>query len=91
MGPNPGPQQVSNLRNDELRNNQRTRMRLEQFQTLRMISVILVDVCVQMPSVYKERYRRASRLRISSIRRAVDLWPLRPAFAAISRRPLPPR
>lgn len=48
-------------------------MRLKQFEAVRVISVVFVDVCVQRPGVYKKGYRLASRLRISSIRRAVDL------------------
>lgn len=42
--PKPGLQEIDNFRHDELRHNQRTRVRFQQSEALLVIAVILVDV-----------------------------------------------
>lgn len=65
-------------------------MRLKQRKTCFVVAIILVDVGVKRSGVNQKSYLVASRRRISSMRRAVFLRPLRPAFAAMNRRrPLP--
>jgi len=84
--------EIDDFGNHELRDEQRTRMRLQKPQTRFVIVVILVDVRVQRSGINDQRDRRASRRMISSMRRAVSCRPLRPAFAASRcRRRAPPR
>ena len=86
-----GLEQVGDLGYDELRNYERPRIALEERQTGFVVPIVLVDIRVQRPRIDDQRDRRASRRRISSIRRAVSRRPLRPAFAAMRRRRPPPR
>jgi hypothetical protein len=79
-------EQVRHLAHNELRNDQRPGMFFQESEAGFVISIVLVDVRVERPGVDDQRDRRASRRRISSIRRAVSRRPLRPAFAAINRR-----
>ena len=88
----PRLEEVSDLRHDELGHDEGTFVRLQERQADLVIAIVLVDVCVERPGIDDQRDRRASRRRISSMRRAVSRRPLRPAFAAIRRRrPPPPR
>lgn len=59
--------EVGDLRDDEMRNDERTGMRREQFEACVVVPVVLVDVGVQRTGVDQERYRFAPRRRISSI------------------------
>lgn len=56
-----------------------------------MMSVVGVDVGVERPGVYQDRYLVTSAARSSSIRSEMSSRPLRPAPAARSRRSRPPR
>jgi hypothetical protein len=82
--------EIRHFGDDELRNEQRPWVRFKQFQARFMIGIVFVDVRVKRPRIDDQRDRRASCRMISSIRRAVSRRPLRPAFAAISRRRGPP-
>jgi hypothetical protein len=73
-----------------LRDDKRTFVRLEQCEARFVVAVVFIDVGVKRPGIDNQCYRRASRRMISSMRRAVSRRPLRPAFAAMSRRRLPP-
>ena len=81
--------EVGDFGDDELRNQQRTRMRFQEPQTLLVVVIIFVDVGVQRSGVDDQRDRRASSRMISSTRRAVSREPLRADFAAISFRRTP--
>jgi hypothetical protein len=50
--------EIRDFGNDQLRNQQRTGMRLEKTQTLFMIAVILVDVGVERPGIDDQRRDR---------------------------------
>ncbi len=91
LGAKPGLEQVRHLSHDELRDDQRPRMAFREGQAGFVVSIVFVDVGVQRPGIDDQRDRVASRRRISSMRRAVCVRPLRPDFAAISRRRPPPR
>lgn len=65
-------------------------MGFQKPEAVLMVRVIFVDVRVQRSGIDDQRDRRVSRRMISSIRRAVSREPLRPAFAAISFRRVPP-
>lgn len=55
-----------------MRNYQRAGMSLQQRETGLMIAVIFIGVRVERPGVDDQRDLRASRRKISSIRRAVS-------------------
>ena len=61
-------------------------MRFEQLERSLVRTIVLVGVRVEGPGVDEERYCSSSAARISSMRSAVSEDPLRPAFAASSRR-----
>jgi len=86
----PRLEKIRNFGYYELRDDERTFVRLEQCETRFVVAVVFIDVGVKRPGIDNQCYRRASRRMISSMRRAVSRRPLRPAFAAMSRRRLPP-
>lgn len=82
-----GREQVDHLRDDQRRNDERTRVRPQQLKAGIVVSIVCVDVRVERSSVDDEPgYRATSVARISSIRSDTSLRPLRPAPAAPSRR-----
>jgi hypothetical protein len=91
LNANSGLQQVRYLGYDELRDDEWPRMARQQREAGSVVSIVFVDVCVERAGIDDQRDRRASRRKISSIRRAVSRRPLRPAFAAIRRRRPAPR
>ena len=78
--------EIGNLGDDELGHEQWPRMGFKKLQACVMVAVVLVHVSVERSGIDDQRDWRASRLMISSIRRAVSRRPLRPALAAINRR-----
>lgn len=85
-----GLEQIRHLGDNELWDDQRPGVTLEQGQAGFVVPIVLVDVGVEGTGIDDQRDRRASRRRISSMRRAVSRRPLRPALAAINlRRPAP--
>ena len=70
---------------------QRTRVRLEQFEALGVVVLVCVDVGVERASVDEKGYWETSSRRISSMRTETSCVPLLPAAEAINfRRPDPP-
>jgi hypothetical protein len=86
VGTDPGPEQVGHLAHHELGDDQRPGVSLQKGETGFVVPVVFVDVRVERPGIDDQRDLRASRRRISSIRRAVSFRPLRPALAAINLR-----
>lgn len=83
--------EVSNLADHERRDDQWADVMREQAQTSFMVCVVSVDVRVKRSGIDDQRsYDRTSAARISSIRSDTSLRPLRPAFAAPSRRVFSP-
>lgn len=85
-------EQIRHLGDDQDRDDEGTRVRLEEIQARFVMGIVGIDVGVQRPRVDEQcRYRCASAARISSMRCETSLRPLRPALAAPSRRrPAPP-
>ena len=52
--------EIDDFGNDELRHEQRTRVRFKESQTLFVVAVILVDIGVQRTGIDDQRDRRAS-------------------------------
>src|SRR2546425_4103998 len=65
-------------------------MLAQQLETNLMVPIVLVDVGVKGSGVDEKRYPRASARRMASTRAETSLLPLRPAFAAINLRFVPP-
>ena len=86
----PRLEKICNFGYHELRDDERTFVRLEQREARFVVAVVFINVGVKRPGIDNQCYRRASRRMISSMRRAVSRRPLRPAFAAMNRRRLPP-
>lgn len=86
----PRAEQIGDLGDDERGNDQRTRMRLEQFEARGMMRIIGVDVRIERAGVDDQRDDADSARMISSTRSEMSLRPLRPAAAAPSRRREPP-
>jgi hypothetical protein len=85
-----GLEQIGDLGNNELRNDERPLKTREQGQAGFVVAIVFVDIGVERAGIDDQRDRRASRRKISSIRRAVSRRPLRPALAAMRcRRPAP--
>lgn len=84
------PDQMSDLRDDEYRDEPRSRGVLECFQALRVASVVRVRDGIEGPGVDEYGYRPASSLRISSTRSEMSLRPLWPTAAKLSL-PFSPR
>lgn len=82
----PRLEQVCDLGHAEDRREQWPGVRLEQLERSLVSAVVFVGVCVERAGIDEERYRESSVARISSMRAAVSDEPLRPAFAARSRR-----
>jgi hypothetical protein len=89
----PRTEQVDDLGDDELGDDERARVSLEELEAVVVVVVVGVDVRVEGPRVDDERYRTTSARRISSIRTETSPTPLWPAPAASrARRPRrPPR
>jgi len=79
-------EEVDDLGDDELGNEQRAGVSLEELEAFVVVVVVRVDVRVERPSVDDECYRTTSARRISSIRTETSPTPLRPAPAASSAR-----
>lgn len=88
----PRGEQTGHLRDDQDGYDERTRVGRDKLEARFVMGVVGVDVGVQRPRVDEQRgYRSTSAARISSMRSETSLRPLRPAFAASSRRrPAPP-
>lgn len=71
-GPHPLFDEVGDLSDDELRNDQRARVREQEREACVVVAVIFIDVGVKGPRIDDESYRRASRRKIASIFRAVS-------------------
>jgi len=86
------PEQVGDFGDDQRRNDERTGVCLQQFETGNMVRVVGVDVRVERAGVDDQRDGDSARM-ISSTRGEMSLRPLRPAAAAPNRRrePLEPR
>lgn len=85
--------QVRDLRDDEGGDDERTGVRLQQFEAGSVVRVVGVDVRVERAGVDDQRDGADSARMISSTRSEMSLRPLRPAAAALSvrRAPPPPR
>jgi hypothetical protein len=79
-------EQVDHLGHYQDGHQQRTRVRLEQFEALGVVVVICVDVGVERASVDEEGYWETSSRRISSMRIETSCEPLLPAAEAINFR-----
>jgi len=79
-------EEVGHFAHDELRNDQRPWVSFQKGEAGLVVPIVCIDVRVERAGIDDQRDRRASRRRISSIRRAVSARPLRPALAAINRR-----
>jgi hypothetical protein len=91
IGTEPRAEEIDDLGDDENRNDQRARMRLEEIEALLVMPVVAIDVGVEGAGIDNEGYEATSARRICSIRSDTLDWPLRPAPAARSRRrPFPP-
>lgn len=85
------PKKVSHLADHERWDDQWADALLKQIQASIMVRVVSIDVRIKRPRVDDQRsYGRTSAARISSIRSDTSLQPLRPAFAAPSRRVFSP-
>lgn len=83
-----GTEQVDDLGNDQGRNDQRSRMGLQQLRTRLVVLVVGIDVGVERTRVNDDSYGVTSLPKISSIRSEMSCRPLRPAaFAPSTRRP----
>jgi hypothetical protein len=83
---NPGAEQVNDLGDNERRDDQRARMRLEQLKAGLVVPVVSVHIRVQRSGVDDQRDGDSSSARICSIRWEMSSRPLRPAAAARRRR-----
>lgn len=93
-GAQAGAEQVDHFGDDEGRDDQRTRMGLQEIQRCLVVSIVSIDVGVQRSGVDEQRgYGATSAAKISSIRSEMSLRPLRPAPAApkVRRPPDSPR
>ncbi len=90
-----GAEQVDDLGDDELRDDQRSDVGLEEVEAGGVVGIVAVDVGVQRTGVDDQRDPGTSAARMSSMRSEMSVWPLAPAPAARSERrpplPLPPR
>ncbi len=73
--------QIGHLRDDQRRNDQRTRMRLKQFKARLVMAIIAIDIGVQRTGVDDQGDDPTSPARISSIRSEMSDRPLAPAPA----------
>lgn len=85
--------QVGHLSDDQLRDDQGSRVGLQQLEALGVVRVVTVDVGVERPCVDDQGDEPTSPERICSMRSETCAWPLAPAPAARSRRRarVPPR
>jgi hypothetical protein len=87
LDPQARREQVHHLCDDERWDDERPWVGLEQLERRRVVCIVGVDVRVERPGVDDDPgYRSTSAARISSMRSETSETPLRPAFAAPSRR-----